>query len=521
MAVIANLIVKVSAHTKAFSSALRRSGKRVTVFRRQIAGLASSLKVLGAGGALFGGFALLRSAEEFEQAMRRSLSVMGDVSDAMRFDMTRAAQQVAAKTTFSAREAADAYFFLASAGLDASQSIAALPAVANFAQVSISDLSSATSLLVGAQNALGMSSKNAADNLAGLVKVSDVLTRANQMADATSAQFAQALTNKSAAAARALGKTVEETVAVLMVFANQQKKAAEGGTALDIVWRDLQTKSIKNAKAWEFWNLKVFDGNEKMRNTADIIGDLEDVLGPMSDKLRRTTIMQLGFSDKSVSATQALFGFSEEIRSNQEALEKVSNTTAIAAEKMLTPFQKAWSMLKSTISVVGTLAQPLVNLFGHVMSFIVSAFQVATKAIISAVGIAVFGIQKMAEAAESVTGLDLGSKFLASRVKLFEQIVNNLFKAPKLPELGEVPRPGGGGGVTGGPGAGTGGPALSGAFVKGSVEAFSAVAQANWRDKVLKANEETAENTKDIFEIIQDPDFPNDPDREIIQRIIP
>ena len=51
----------------------------------------------------------------------------------MRDDMVAAAEEVGRVTTFSARDAAESYFFLASAGLDAKQSIAALPAVAQFA----------------------------------------------------------------------------------------------------------------------------------------------------------------------------------------------------------------------------------------------------------------------------------------------------------------------------------------------------------------------------------------------------
>ncbi len=184
---------------------------------------------------------------------------------------------------------------------------------------------------------------------------------------------------------------------------------------------------------------------------------------------------------------------------------------------MLTPFQKAWNRLKGTISTVGQLAQPLVNVFAWIMNGIVSVFQTVTKAIISAVGLAVFAIQKMAEAAEAVTGLDMGSEFLASRVKLFELLVNNLFKAPKPPQLGEVPRPGGGG-TEGGP---AGAPKFGAALVKGSVEAFSAIVNDQRQDKMLKATEDVAENTKDILEIVQDPEFPGDPSREILQRIIP
>ena len=81
---------------------------------------------LGAGVLAVGtGFALaVRAAAGFDSAMTKSLAIMGNVSDAMRNDMAEAARVVAKTTTFSASQAADAYFFLASAGLSAKESIA-------------------------------------------------------------------------------------------------------------------------------------------------------------------------------------------------------------------------------------------------------------------------------------------------------------------------------------------------------------------------------------------------------------
>ena len=73
------------------------------------------LALLG-GAALVGlGVASIKLAADFEAAMSKSIAIMGDVSDAMREKMARAARDVALVTTFSAEQAAESYFFLASA----------------------------------------------------------------------------------------------------------------------------------------------------------------------------------------------------------------------------------------------------------------------------------------------------------------------------------------------------------------------------------------------------------------------
>jgi len=134
--------------------------------------------------------------------MTRSTAIMGDLSDEMRKKLSDTAREIGTSTKFSATEAAEAYEFLASAGYDAERSIAALPKVAAFAQAANADLARATTLLADAQSALGLSSQDATENMENMARVSDVLVLANTLANATTEQFSEALTNKAAAALR-------------------------------------------------------------------------------------------------------------------------------------------------------------------------------------------------------------------------------------------------------------------------------------------------------------------------------
>jgi len=191
--------------------------------------------------------ASVREFAKFDGALVKSQAIMGDLTKAMEDDMADAARAVAKATTFSAEQAAESFFFLASAGLDAKSSIAALPSVAAFAQAGMFDMARATDLLTDAQSALGLTIKNdAVANMENMVKISDVLVRANTLANASVEQFSTALTTKAGAALKALGKDVEEGVAVLAAFADQGIKGELAGTQLGIVLRDLTTKAITN-----------------------------------------------------------------------------------------------------------------------------------------------------------------------------------------------------------------------------------------------------------------------------------
>ena len=61
--------------------------------------------------------------------------------------------------------------------------------------------------------------------MAQMSRVSDVLVRANTLANATVQQFSTALTSKAGAALKSFNKDVEEGVAVLAAMADQGIKA--------------------------------------------------------------------------------------------------------------------------------------------------------------------------------------------------------------------------------------------------------------------------------------------------------
>jgi len=327
---------------------IRQAEKSLTNFGKN-AGIA-----LGAATAAVGAFAVMsvKAFAEFDAEMTKSLAIMGDVSDTLRSDMAQAAREVAKETTFSANQAAESFFFLASAGLDATQSIAALPQVSKFAQAGMFDMALATDLLTDAQSALGLTVDDATANLTNLTRVSDVLVKANTLANASVEQFSKALTTKAGAALRSLGKEVEEGVAVLAAFADQGIKGEIAGTQLSIVLRDLTTKAIDNRREFDRYNVSVFDSAGEMRNMADIVGDLEGALDGMSDETAKATLLQMGFSDKSLASLMALMGTSEAIREYEQSLKDAGGTTDEVSGKQLETFNAQLDLLKSRFTDV-------------------------------------------------------------------------------------------------------------------------------------------------------------------------
>lgn len=295
------------------------------------------------------GVASARAFGNFDNAMTQSLAIMGDVSDEMKVKMAGVAKELSGGSITSAQELAKSYYYLASAGYNAEQAIGALPVVEKFAIAGLFDMNQATTLLADAQSALGLTSKDVAKNMKNMTRVSDVLTKANTLANATVEQFSTALTNKAAAALKLLNKDIEEGVAVLAAFANQGVKAENAGERLSIVLRDLQRASIKDVDVWKKMGLSIFDAYGKMLPMADILGQLEKKFSSMSDQQKKATAMMLGFQDRSFVALQMLLGTSEQVREYEKALREAGGTTEEVYQKQLKSFNSQMKILWNNV----------------------------------------------------------------------------------------------------------------------------------------------------------------------------
>ena len=314
----------------------------------------SAGKALGAvGAAVGGGLALsVREFGKFDAAMNQSIAIMGDVSDSMRGEMSDAAREVAKNTTFSAEQAAESFFFLASAGLSAEQSVGAMPQVAAFAQAGMFDMATATDLATDAQSALGLVSEDTEENLANLTRVTDVFVKANTLANTSVEQLATALTTKAGNALKTVGKDVEEGAAALAVFADQGIKGERAGTLLTNTIFGLTDIMKKAPEEAERLGIEVFNAAGEMNSFADISEDLTAALSSMTKEQQIATLDSLGFTKQAREGTLALLGQAESLRTYESELKSAGGTAQQVADNQLDTFNAKLSLLGSAVADV-------------------------------------------------------------------------------------------------------------------------------------------------------------------------
>lgn len=359
MAFVGKLVASVDSNTRGWS-------RGMGTVRKDLGGLAKLGGKLGAVVApLLTTAALVGAVQRIDgvnQALARSTSIMPDLTAAQKESLATQARLIGLQQGLatSARDAGAAYQYLFAAGKSLTHTQAELGHVLRFAQAGNFDAALATDLLTDAQSALGMSVKDVVQDEKNLVRLSDVLIRANTLANASAEQFSTSLTTKAGGALRILGKDVEEGVAVLAAMADQGVKAEEAGTQLGIVLRDLTTKAIENAAAFEDVEIAVFDELGEMRNLADVVGDLESALDGMSDATKKATLLNLGFSDKSLGTLQTIIGTSDKIREYEKGLRAAGGMTEIVASNKLTKLEKALArvtqVMDNLLQIVGAEA---------------------------------------------------------------------------------------------------------------------------------------------------------------------
>ncbi|XRO77462.1 phage tail tape measure protein [Methanocaldococcus sp. 10A] len=229
-----------------------------------------SIAAIGAGVTAFsapfvaGVYSAIQAGIDFEQQMYKIKAITGATDEEFQ-RLTNTAMQMGAQTAFSASQAAEAMYLMASAGMKTKEIIAAIPDVLNLATVAQTNLATATDLVISTLNSFGMSAQEAG-------RAVDVFVQACANSPATVEKLQYSL-KYAAPAAKALGLSLEETVAALMMFYKAGRKGEEAGTALREVLTELADPKVQKALAQ--YGIQVMDASGKLRNLGDILDDIK------------------------------------------------------------------------------------------------------------------------------------------------------------------------------------------------------------------------------------------------------
>ena len=303
--------------------------------------LAGKALAVGLGAATAGVIGFAKSSVEagrnFDASMSQVAATMGKSVDEIQ-DLRAFAQEMGAKTAFSASEAADALNYMALAGYDAQTSMSMLPNVLNLAAAGSMDLASASDMVTDTQSALGLS----LDETSALV---DKMAAAASKTNTSVSQLGSAFLTVGGTAKNLTGGTTEAAQA-LGLLADNGIKGSEGGTALRNVLLGLS--SAKFAESFGQMGVAVYDAEGKMRSLKDIFGDMNTAMEGMTVE-QKTELISKAFNKVDLKSVNALLGTNAErwdevaaaIDDSQGAAQKMADTQLDNLEGDLTIFGSA------------------------------------------------------------------------------------------------------------------------------------------------------------------------------------
>ena len=300
---------------------------------------------------------------KFDDAMTRSLSMMDGVNEHTRTQLEATARTVALTGRKSVEELAKSYGDLEDAGFNAEQSMKALGIAEQFASTHAIELKTAIKELTGTQAALGMVSKNAAENARNLATISDALTRVSQIGKGSTQEYAEALAT-SARVMKMFNVSIDEGLGVFASFADANIRGAEAGMLFNTVLKSLQTSALKQEEIWTRFGVAVYDAQGQMRPLANILKDLDGVMVGFSDEQKRATLELLGFNARVVTQIQSVMGASSAMKEYQTQMRNSAGSTAEAAarqESFSEQVEKLGKFVKDAALEIGSELVPILS----------------------------------------------------------------------------------------------------------------------------------------------------------------
>lgn len=323
------LLVRIGADT---SEAEKGIQKTQTLGGKLSSGLKTVAKVGAAAiaGATTAVVAFTKSSVDAGMRFDASMSNVAAISGATGKDLEDLrdkAQEMGAKTKFSASEAADAFSYMAMAGWKTGDMLDGIEGVMNLAAASGEDLAKTSDIVTDALTAFGLKAEDSSH-------FADILAAASSNANTNVGLMGETF-KYVAPVAGALGMKSEEVAVAIGLMANAGIKGSQAGTSLRSVITRMVSPTKQSFEAMKQLGLSVTNADGSMKSMKEIMDMLRGKFGKLSEA-------QKAHYASTLAGKNAMSGLLAIVNASEEDYDKL--TAAIdncdgAAEKMAATMQ--------------------------------------------------------------------------------------------------------------------------------------------------------------------------------------
>lgn len=259
-------------------------------------------------------------AADFETTMN-TMQVNAQATSAQMESLSALALKMGADTAFSAGEAADAMLELSKGGLSVAEiQGGALASTMNLAATEGMALADAATIVVQSMNTFGLS----ANKTAGIV---DILAAGSVASTAGVQDLADGMKYVGSTAAT-MHVPIQDAVTALAAMNNAGIDSTTAGTSLNRMFLGLAGTTKKGAATIKEYGLSFYDANGQLKPMIDIVGQLQDKFGGLTDQKRTQALKDL-FGVEGMRAANTLI---EQGASGYGKLAEAVNKQGIAQE---------------------------------------------------------------------------------------------------------------------------------------------------------------------------------------------
>ena len=318
------------------------------------------------GGAL--GFSI-KTAADFEAEMSRVAAISRATEEELSI-LTDTARELGATTAFSATEAAQGMQYLAMAGYDVQEIVAAMPGLLDTAAAAQSDLGVTADIVSNILSGFGLQAHETA-------RVADVLTATFTSSNTTLESLGNTMSYVAPVAA-SLGVELEDVAALAGRLGDVGIQGERAGTALRAIMTRLAAPTGEAAAIMSQLGIVTTDSSGRLLPMIDILRQIEERTRDMGDAQRTATLTTL-VGVEAVSALSALLDIgADNIGAYANELRNSAGVSQEVASRQLDNLRGSLKLLQSAFQEaqisIGNAFIPVVRAGANILTSVVNVF---------------------------------------------------------------------------------------------------------------------------------------------------
>ncbi len=296
---------------------------------------------------------ITREFGKFDKAIRHATSV-SETTEAQFKQMSDMALDASVKWNKAARNTAQAFYFLGSAGLSVTEQMQAFNTTIMLSRAMGSDLAKTVEGTVDIVRAFGL-------EFANIDSIADQLTKTVISSNQTFDVLTKAM-SYAASTAKMTNNTLAETSAMLGIMANAGIKGSMAGTVLRRAMANLMAPmGAMRGLIYEL-GLEIYDATGKMKPFVEIMGDISDRLEGTTDEYKNLIFRTL-FGVRALAGQIRLFDMgSEAIKKYADEIKNAGGVTERVAGKQMKALTeqagRLWRQLQKIAIITGQALAP-------------------------------------------------------------------------------------------------------------------------------------------------------------------